>query len=310
MGEVLVVLMPLYLLIGLGIVFRVKAFPSISFWAEAEKLTYYILFPALIFSGLSRAEISFDLISSIGLIIALPTLLIGALQGVGLITGLVSRATMTSMFQGAVRNNTTLALVIVAIIMPNEGVALMALIMTIMVIVNNLACVWVLAHYGDSTVAPSWRKTVRNIASNPLIQASIAGLLVNLSPVKIIPDALMNTISYLGTTSLPIALLTIGAGLKLNSLSGKTFAIGFSSASKMLLAPMVTYFLCHYFNVPLVLSQIFILFSAMPTAMSAYVLASQMGGDKETMAQIITFQMFLAAFTLPIALSVIQSLAA
>ncbi len=299
--------MPLYLLIGLGMVLRSLAFPSTSFWAEVEKLTYYILFPALIFSSLSRAEISTELMQLILLIIALPTMFVGALQGLGLIRQTVSGPTMTSMFQGAVRNNTTLGLVIIALIMPDGGIALMALTMTSMIIINNLISVWMLERYAHQASPPSLQKTTKNMISNPLILASIAGLVVNLSPLSL-PGALLDTIKYLGNTGLPLALLAIGAGLKLKTVSGKLIAIGLPSLSKLVLLPLVTWFLCRYLQVSTELSKVFILYAAMPTAMSSYVLASQMGGDKETMAQIITFQMLTATLTLPIIISVIQSL--
>ena len=51
-----------------------------------------------------------------------------------------------------------------------------------------------------------------------------------------------------------------------------------------------------------------VLYGGLPTAMSSYVLSSQLGGDKETMAQIITLQTLLAALTLPIVLLAIQKL--
>ena len=301
-------MMPLYLLISLGMFFRARAFLSQTFWDDTEKLIYYVLIPALIFSSLSRAQFNLDLLQSVVLLLALPTMLIGVIQGLALLTGWVSRATMTSMFQGAVRNNTTIALVIVAIILPRNGVGLLALVMTVMIIINNLSSVWVLTRFGDSDKSPSWQSMVKSIFQNPMIQASIAGVVVNLLPFKLVPDALMETIGYLGATGLPLALLVIGAGLKLKSLAGKTFAIVFSSVFKLIVTPVVVYFLCRYFALQADLSAVFLLLASMPTAMSSYVLASQMGGDKETMAQIITFQMIVAAITLPIVLNVIQKI--
>jgi predicted permease len=43
-------------------------------------------------------------------------------------------------------------------------------------------------------------------------------------------------------------------------------------------------------------------FAAVPTATSAYILARQMGGDAELMAAIITAQTLLSMLTLPVVL--------
>ncbi|MNP27742.1 hypothetical protein D3C76_1206690 [compost metagenome] len=46
-----------------------------------------------------------------------------------------------------------------------------------------------------------------------------------------------------------------------------------------------------------------ILFQALPTASSSYVMARQMGGNAPLMANIIALQTLLAALTLPVMLS-------
>jgi hypothetical protein len=43
-----------------------------------------------------------------------------------------------------------------------------------------------------------------------------------------------------------------------------------------------------------------IIAGAVPTASTAYVMARKMGGDAELMANIVTFQVILAAITLPL----------
>jgi len=54
------------------------------------------------------------------------------------------------------------------------------------------------------------------------------------------------------------------------------------------------------------LGKIAIIFSAMPTAVSSFILAKQLGGDTEAMAQIITIQTLLAALSIPLFLLIAQ----
>ena len=134
-------LLPLYLLISLGYILFQRGFPGGNFWEGVEKMTYFILFPALIFSNLARADVNPALILQVLVAAAVPTMLAGGLQWLGFLDRRISRETFSSMYQGAVRNNTTIGLVIAGLVMPGHGVAVMALTMTIMVIINNLTCV-------------------------------------------------------------------------------------------------------------------------------------------------------------------------
>jgi len=309
-GSVLDTLLPLYLLISLGYIFRRRGFPAYNFWEGVEKLVYFVLFPALIFSNLARAEINLQLISGIMIGVAIPTFLVGATQWLGLLNPRISRKTFSSMYQGAVRNNTTIGLVIAGIIMPGHGVAVMALIMTIMVIINNITCVTVLTHYGDASerdAATQNKSMLRNIAGNPLIIASVSGLAFNFLSLPL-PDALHSAIYFLGQTGLPLALLAVGAGLNLTTILGKPFALGLSTVAKLVLMPVLVYLFANYLKLAPEDTAMLVLYGGLPTAMSSYVLSSQLGGDKETMAQIITLQTLLAALSLPIVLLAIQKL--
>jgi len=80
-----------------------------------------------------------------------------------------------------------------------------------------------------------------------------------------------------------------------------------SSFAKLIMTPVLSWLLCIMLGVDSELAKIAIIFSAMPTAISSYILAKRMGGDADGMAQIITFQTILAAFSLPLFLMVAQS---
>ena len=50
-------LIPIFSLILIGYFFKRINFPSNDFWSQADKLTYYILMPALLIFELSNAKI-------------------------------------------------------------------------------------------------------------------------------------------------------------------------------------------------------------------------------------------------------------
>ena len=58
MLDIVLVILPVFLLIFLGQLCRRRAFPGEGFWAPAEKLTYFLLFPALLVIALAEADFS------------------------------------------------------------------------------------------------------------------------------------------------------------------------------------------------------------------------------------------------------------
>lgn len=299
------ILTPLYILILLGYFLKKNQFPSLDFWSGLEKITYYILFPTLIFVALIKADISVSLLANVLIVITVPALLSGFLQYLGFLSPILTRPTFSSMFQGAVRNNTMISLVIIAWILPENGVAIMALIMLIMIPVNNLSSIFILLKYGNSEeiIIPKWWL---GIIKNPLIIACLSGLVLKSLDVKL-PSALIHTAEFLGRSALPFALLTVGAGLKFGTLFRKKLAIVLSSFAKLIFTPLLSWCLCIVIGVDSDLAKIAIIFSAMPTAVSSFILSKQMGGDADVMAQIITIQTILAAFTIPVFLIIAQA---
>ena len=298
------ILIPLYLLISLGLIFKYYRFPNNEFWAGLERLTYYVLFPALLFVALVKAPVNATLLGEIVLVIMLPALLIGFTQWLGFFSSSLLPATFTSMYQGAVRNNTTIVLVIAPWIVPDKGLSIVAVVILIIVPFNNIVSVLVLNHYGDNQTG---RRVVwwKGIVKNPLIIACTAGIMVNLLEIKL-PLSLLDTANFLGKSALPLALLAVGAGLRLGNVFHNKLAISLSSAAKLLLLPTIAWGACILFKVDTEVAKIAILYAAVPTATSGFILARQMGGDAGTMAQIITFQTLMAGFTLPIFLAIAQ----
>lgn len=182
--NVIDILIPLYLLISLGFILQRYHFPNDDFWPGLESLIYYVLFPSLLFVALVKAPINTTLLWEILLVITLPTMLLSTVQWLGFLSPSLSAATFTSMFQGSVRNNTTMGLVIAPWIAPENGLAIMAVVILIMVPFNNLVSVSVLNRYGkrDNKSKGSWWK---GIVYNPLILACTLGVVFNLLEIAL-----------------------------------------------------------------------------------------------------------------------------
>jgi malonate transporter and related proteins len=298
--ELLLALWPLFALIVAGYWLRCRAFPNEEFWPGAERLNYFILFPALLFSSLATAPLDNP---------ALPRLALAVGLGLGLAwlaLLLVRRVRgwpagrFGAFTQGTLRFNTYLGLAAVGSLHGAAGLGLAALLLALMVPAVNLLSVWSLtAERGVSA-----RSLLLPIIKNPLILACLAGALVNLSGLGL-PAGTDRLLGLLAAASLPLGLLCVGAALKPEQLRGELAALGLNSAVRLLLMPLLAWLVTLALQLPALESSVLVLFFALPTAPTAYVLTRQLGGDSQLMAGIITLQTLLAAASLPLLLRLI-----
>src|SRR5688572_14526884 len=206
-------LLPVFLLILAGSFLRRFVIRGDRLWTIAEKLVYYVLFPALLIETLARADLSRVPAAGVGSVLALAVLLmLGlclALRGLLVRTLQVDGPAFTSLVQGATRWNTTLALAVVAELYGVEGLAIATVAAVAMIPLLNATNVWVLAHYADPQ-RTSWARVALAIAQNPFIWSCIIGYALNLTHPPV-PAAIYDFARTLSRATLPLGLLLVGA---------------------------------------------------------------------------------------------------
>ena len=297
----LLALWPLFALIIAGYFLRLRDFPSEAFWPGAERINYFVLFPALLFSSLATAPLDNP---------ALPRLAGAVMLALGLVWVALlllksvrswPAARFGAFAQGGLRFNTYLGLAAVGSLFGKEGLALAALMLALMVPTVNVMSVWALTAERGVSV----RSLLLPILKNPLILACLTGALVNLSGLGL-PGGTDRLLSLLAAASLPLGLLCVGAALKPRELGGEIPALGWNSALRLLAVPLLAYAVARLLHLPAMETTIIVLFFALPTAPTAYVLTRQLGGDSHLMAGIITLQTLLAAASLPLVLTLLE----
>jgi predicted permease len=210
----------------------------------------------------------------------------------------------SSMFQGATRWQTYVALSVSGSLFGNLGLAIASVAMIAIVPMVNVFSVAVLAHYA-SPEKRSAGSIVVTVVSNPLIWACIVGMIINVTHIPL-PRLWHEVADALGRSSLAIGLLVTGAGLHLEGLFRPSLAASVTVFLKLVLMPVIAVALAVQFGITGSNLAVVTICSAVPTASSAYVLARQMGGDAPLLAQIITLQTILAAVTMPIAIALVS----
>ncbi len=294
--------MPIFLITLLGAIIKRKWLVSDEFWRNLEKLSYFLLFPVVLFNYISVADLSSR--SMINLVIALiiSTSIIGGLLIYYQQKTNGDQKKFTSIFQGSVRYNSYIFFALSGGLFGAEGLEVVAVISSYMIIFTNVITVLVFAKYtGDTNETGSKIESYiilfKLLANNPLIIASLLGFLFNYSGMSL-NQGLQKTLTSLSDAALAIGMLNVGAGLKLILCPIYLRQVIFTSSIKLIALPVVTWLILWLLGITGTAKSVGILYSCLPCASTAYVLSRQLNGDSELMASIITFTTIFSVLSL------------
>jgi hypothetical protein len=273
-----------------------------SVWQQVDALVYFFLFPVLLFQSIVRTPLDVGAASrlmgagwALGLIgIALAY----ALPHIPVVKRWIDRRDHACSAQVAFRFNSFIGLAISERVAGAQGVQLFAVLIGVCVPLFNVAAVWPMAHHAQ-------RGFVRELVRNPLIIATASGLVANLLGFSI-PVWLETSVTRIGAASLALGLMAAGAGMQVGAMArAKTLAVSVLSIRHLLL-PLVAWGVTRLFGLSAVETTVLMVFSALPTASSCYVLASRMGYDGAYVGGLVTLSTMLGVLSLPFALGVLR----
>lgn len=283
---------PDFLLIALGALLARRFAYGAAFWDGVERLVYFVLFPALLFRSLATAPLSVRDAGALALTAF-------AYTGGGMIAAALAkplfrlpRDTFAACFQCGFRFNTYLALAVAARLGGTDALALASLVVGLMVPFVNLAAVAMLAQGHAGRIA-------LEVARNPLVLATVAGIAWNALalPVPEVPDRILK----LGAdAALPLGLLAVGAALRFERDALPLPALAWFHAVKLAALPAIAWAVAIALGLSHLETQVALVHASVPTATSAYILASRMNGRGAPVALIISSGTMLAVLTMPL----------
>ncbi len=273
-------------------------------WAQVESLVYYFLFPVLLFHSIVKSPL--DLRAASGLIAAGLCLCV---SGIALAYSLpslpwlgrhIDRREHAASAQVAFRFNSYISLALAERLVGAHGLVLIAVLIGVCVPVLNTGAVWPMARHAQ-------RGMLSELVRNPLIIATVGGLLANLLGFAM-PPWLEPTVSRIGAASLSLGLMAAGAGLRLGSLLGsRSLSVALLSIRHLWL-PLTAWGLSRLLGLGPEETTILLVFASVPTASSCYVLAARMGYDGAYVAGLVTLSTVLGMASLPFALGVLRGM--
>ncbi len=290
------IVLPLLLMMAVGYIIRLSGLMNEASVRQTNKAIFKIFLPLLIFKNVYSTTLdqSFD-----------SELLFYALAGVGLqflialcIAFLTEKDNSRRgvMLQGMFRGNFVLfGIPVCTALFGQQAAGLASLLITVIIPLYNVLAVISLEMFNGGRMG--FFRVLKGIVTNPLIIASLAGVLFLVFHITL-PDVLYTTVSSLSDIATPLAFVILGASFGFRKVGGRLKDLAITLSVKLLFFPILFLslaILLGFRGAPLaVLLTVF----ASPVAVSSFTMAQQMGGDDSLADQMVVFSSILSVFTL------------
>lgn len=310
--------MPLLLLVLVGYILKRKGIFTKEWLAISNKFNFRFCLSALLFCNMYSLEGLSSIDWALGLFIIVS---LSALTVVGFIIILifkVERNRKGVMVQAALRSNYSfVGLSLAQSMNVPGGLEMVSAMQAPAVIFFNLMAVVALSIFSDDK-KPDFKKILKNIITNPLILALLAGLAVLIVREFIPRDdsgelvfslqgslpfvySALNNLSKIAT---PLSLIVLGGQFELSSVKGMKREITVGVVSRLVIAPIVGFALAFAAGsmgflslTPAAVTALITLYGT-PAATSGVVMASEMGADSELAGQIVVWTTIFSLLTL------------
>lgn len=200
------------------------------------------------------------------------------------------------MTQGIYRSNLVLfGIPVASTLYGEEGVAVAAILIGTVVPLFNLMAVILLekARAGKANI----KKTMLGIIKNPLIIASVLGLLFSGFRIQI-PDLLLSPLTSMSQVATPLAFVILGASLHFSSLRRNLKYLLTVSVGKLILVPALAFTIAYFMGFRDAALAAILGAMASPTAVSSFSMAKELDVEGELAGQIVAFDSVLSIVTI------------
>jgi malonate transporter and related proteins len=305
MVDVFLQLVPVFALIALGALLRRLNLLSADGWSSLERLTYFVLFPPLMFMSIVEGSFAGEEALRLGGALGLTVLTMAGLMLLARPVLAQSGAQFSSVFQAGIRWNGYVALAVIGGLLGDGGRALAAIGFAVMVPINNVSSVLVLSRFAEAEPAP-FRRVLLSVATNPLIISTVLAIILVSAGLKA-PEPVADTLNLLGDATVSLGLICVGAALDFGSLRASKRSLAWGVLLRLVVMPAVALGFCLLLGLRGVGFEVAMLCVAAPVATSAYILSRQLGGDFTLMASIITVTTLLSLVSIPATVWLIET---
>lgn len=306
-------ILPIFLLVVAGALLNKFNKINEKFTETADWLVFNIALPLVLFLEVASCSLSsdFDVKQAIFLLVSVTAAFF--LVTVLTIVFIRDSSKRGAFIQGVCRSNFAILGVPLAVNMFGDaGGQAIAFATPIVIPMFNAYSVIVLSVFSGSDKhkidGKAIRRILKNIITNPLIIGILCGLPFMFFGISL-PTAVDKTLTYLSNLATPLAMISLGAGFRLESLKGRVGYAIVGAVSKTVILPAIAVgigILCGLRGPSL--GVVLICFGA-PTAVSSYIMAKKMDNDHELAAQILLLSTMLCVLTIFVGIFILKTFA-
>jgi malonate transporter and related proteins len=302
------VVAPVFLIIVLGIILKLKNQINENFISVASKIVFNVSMPALVFVELSTADFSASFNVKLLAFINIGTFVFFIL--VWLLALILSKngRDQGSFIQGSVRSNFVIVgFAIIFNMFGNSGLSKAAIMMAFIMPLYNVLAIIALTVPLHKEKQFSFKKTIWDICTNPLLLAAVFAIPFSMYKI-VLPHVLSKSIEYLAAMTLPLALIGIGGSLNFESIKKDSQLAIVATLIKIIIIPLVLTAVAIKFGFRgESLGTMFILF-ATPTAIASFIMAKAMDCNAELAGNIILLSTLGSVITISTGIFVLKTM--
>ncbi len=298
-------IIPIFAVITIGWIARLKGFIQPEFLGPANRLVYYMAIPAMIFHAISKASLKTQFDVTVLFITLFSVLAVFAVAWCVGLFWRIRRRELGTFIQASFHGNLGyIGLAVAYYSLGNDGFVRASIIAGFIMILQNFLAVVALQLNSDNISASGNKQSViLRIMGNPVILSALAGILFSFTGLRL-PLIISRSLDILSGLALPMALILIGASLSFKVMQLKMFRIFSSSFMKLILLPGLGVILYRLFDIDLKDYLPGLILLASPTATLTYVMAKEMNGDTDFAVAALSTCTILSAATFSIWLHV------
>ena len=290
------IILPLFLCIALGYFLRRIKLLSDETVQALNKLTFKVFLPVYLFNNVYSTNLS---LAWNGKLVLFSVLGVGGLfLLLLLVIPLLEKDPKKRgvMIQGIFRSNFALFGLPLAIsLCGEEKSGPTALLVALIVPVYNVLAVLALEIYRGGK--PNILKILKGIVTNPLIIASLIGVILNVLPFSL-PESIVKACSDIGKVATPLSLVALGGSFVISEVRKNLRPLLIVLLGKLIISPLLLVAIAVLLGFrDETLVPVMIMFGA-PIAVSSYPMAQQMDGDGELAGQLVVLSSALCILTI------------
>ncbi len=292
--------LPVFAPIGVGYCLKRRSFMPDAFWPQVDRLTYFVLLPALIANALATMPLAGGdagpLVTALLIGLTATSLALYAVCSALRISG----ADFGPLFHACIRPNGYLGIAAGLAVLGSAGLGPLALVIA----------VWAPLGLTLATVGFQLSEPVRpvrlakQVAVNPLVSSVAIGLALNVAGAGPLLSS-TRLLETIGQAAVAIGLISVGAALNLRALRSSGPVLAAAVIVGLMAMPAMMAGIGAFFALDEAAIGALVIFAAMPTSPSGFVMARQMGANAPLMGAIISAQTLASILTIALAVTLL-----